>query len=148
MDNATLRILLADDDECDRILFNEVFQEMEMKHSIHMVKNGLELMDYLSSGEILLPHFIFLDLNMPFKNGLDCLKEIRADEKFSEILIAVYSTSATEKDIEETFYSGANNYIKKPNTFALLKELLGKAVANATIHQEKSLNKANFLISV
>lgn len=148
MENATFRILLADDDECDRLLFKEVFQEMEMKHSVHMVNNGLELMQYLTAKSTVLPHFIFLDLNMPYKNGLDCLKEIRANEKFNEILIAVYSTSANEKAIEETFYSGANNYIKKPNTFAMLKKLLGKAVENATINQERSFNKANFLISV
>lgn len=148
MNNTTLRILLADDDECDRLLFGEVFQEMKGLHSIQMVHNGLELMEYLTAKETVLPHFIFLDLNMPYKNGLDCLKEIRVDEKFKEIYIAVYSTSAAEKDIEETFYNGANHYIKKPNTFAMLKQLLSKAVSSGAMHQLGTCKRANFLLSI
>jgi DNA-binding response OmpR family regulator len=58
---------------------------------------------------------------MPLKNGLECLKEIRNNEKFKEILIAIYSTSGAEKDIHETFINGANVYLKKPNNFELLK---------------------------
>lgn len=148
MENATLRILLADDDEGDRLLFKVAFQDLEIKHTIHMVNNGLQLMDYLKTNAEELPHLIFLDLNMPCKNGLECLKEIRGEGKFKEISIAVYSTSALEKDIEETFSHGANRYIKKPCNFGMLKQLLSKAVTGFKMLEMESCKRADFLLSI
>jgi DNA-binding response OmpR family regulator len=58
---------------------------------------------------------------MPLKNGLECLKEIRNNEKFKEILIAIYSTSGAEKDFMKHLLTETNVYLKKPNNFELLK---------------------------
>lgn len=148
MKNTTFRILLADDDEGDRLIFKEALEELEIKHSIHTVNNGMQLMDYLTNKDTLLPDLIFIDLNMPRKNGLESLKEIRANEKFKTISIAVYSTSALEKDIEETFRSGANVYIKKPSNFAILRQLLFKAVAATYLSQGEAVSRANFFLSI
>ena len=148
MENITFRILLADDDEGDRLLFKEAFEELKIKNMVHTVNNGMQLMEYLTKNEAILPHLIFLDLNMPRKNGLECLREIRSDENFKEILIAVYSTSGAEKDINETFLSGANVYIKKPNNFAMLKQLLCKAVTACNLCKGESFDRENFLLSI
>ena len=115
MQNAPLLILLADDDESDRLLFKEAFGDLKIESVVHTVNNGMQLMDYFTKKDAVLPHLIFLDLNMPRKNGLACLKEIRSMEKFAAIPIAIYSTSASQNDIEETFRNGANVYIKKPS---------------------------------
>ena len=148
MGKALLKILLADDDESDRLLFREAFGELKIKSDVHTMNNGMQLMDYLNKIVAALPHIIFLDLNMPRKNGLECLKEIRSDEKFAAIPIAIYSTSASKNDIEETFRNGANVYIKKPGDFSTLKQLLAKAVSAAHIYRTQSFNVENFLLKI
>lgn len=148
MENITFQILLADDDEGDRLLFEEAMGELKIKHTVHTVNDGMQLMEHLTKKDTVLPHLIFLDLNMPRKNGLECLKEIRSNEKFKTIAIAVNSTSAAEKDIDETFRNGANVYIKKPNNFAILKKLLLKAVITSRLHQDESFNKENFFLCI
>jgi len=114
---APLRVLLTDDDKGDRLVFKEIFDEMETDTIVHMVNDGKQLMDFLKKEDNPLPHIIFLDLNMPNMNGLECLKEIKSIEKYSDISIAIYSTSTSEKDIEETFRHGANIYITKPGDY-------------------------------
>ncbi len=143
-----LLILLADDDEGDRLLFIDAFHELKIKTIIHTVNDGRQLMEYLTEKNAPLPHLLFLDLNMPFKNGLECLKEIRSNEKLKDISIAIYSTSAYEKDIEETFVNGANVYINKPNNFNNLKIVLNQAVTSAYIYQAPPFNKENFLLRI
>ncbi|MBC7915362.1 MAG: response regulator, partial [Pyrinomonadaceae bacterium] len=115
---------------------------------VHTVNNGIQLMDYLSKKDAALPHLILLDLNMPRKNGLECLKEIRSNEKFKGISIAIYSTSASKNDIDETFSNGANVYIKKPSDFGILKQLLAKVVSTARLYQNPSFNIETFLLRI
>jgi CheY-like chemotaxis protein len=148
MHNKPLHILLADDDEADRLIFKEVLEELDIKPVVYMVNNGLELLAYLTKKNAHLPHLIFLDLNMPRKNGLQCLKEIRGNEKLKAIYIAIYSTSATEKDIEETYCNGANVYITKPNNFNLLRQLLFKAIAATYLHVSASVTRKNYVLTI
>ena len=148
MEKKPLHILLADDDEADRLLFKEALQGLDMKLIVNTVNNGIELMAFLTEINAQLPHLIFLDLNMPLKNGVECLKEIRSHEKLKDISIAIYSTSDNEKDVEETFLNGANVYITKPNDFSILKQLLYKAVAATYLYQRNSFNKENFLLKM
>ena len=89
---------------------------------------------------------MFLDLNMPRKTGMECLKEIKANDKFKDMAIAIYSTSASEEDIENTFVYGANIYIKKPNDFKKLKKALSEVVTINWQYYTSGLNKDNFLL--
>ena len=148
MNNEPILILLADDDENDRLLFTDVFQELKINTIIHTVNDGLQLMEYLLKNKTKLPQLLFLDLNMPFKNGLECLKEIRSNPDLRELSVAIFSTSLSQKDIDETFIQGANIYINKPNSFNELKEVLNKAVMAAYMYQEPPFNKANFLLRI
>lgn len=148
MENEPLYILLADDDASDRLLFKEAFKELKLKTLVQTVNDGEELMDHLEKEETSLPDLIFLDLNMPRKSGLECLKEIKSSEKLKGISIAIFSTSATERDVEDTFCNGANVYIQKPNDFNTLKEVLSKAVSSTHLYQEPPFNKDNFLLRV
>src|SRR4051812_39539406 len=108
-----MHIILADDDEDDRNFFNDAIKELKMNSKLTIFNDGKELIDYLEQEDTVMPHILFLDLNMPCKTGFDCLKEIRSNPRFKDISIAIYSTSSSEKDIEETFIGGANVYIKK-----------------------------------
>lgn len=148
MENYPLHILLADDDENDRLIFTEAFAELKVNTIIHSVNDGIQLMEWLNREDITLPDLLFLDLNMPRKNGIECLKEIRSNEKLKEISVAIYSTSDYKKDIDETFHCGANVYITKPNNFNKLKQVLEKAVMMTYQYQNQSMNKENFLLLI
>jgi CheY-like chemotaxis protein len=143
-----LRVLLTDDDEGDRLVFKEIFEEMETDTIVHMVNDGKQLMDFLSNEENPLPHIIFLDLNMPNMNGLECLKEIKGTDKYSDISIAIYSTSTSEKDIEDSFNFGANIYITKPGDFNDLKQVLVKALTAARLNRDTAFDRSNFVLKI
>lgn len=148
MNHDALHILLADDDEDDRIFFKDAIDEVKVKTVVKMVNDGVQLMDYLNSPGVQLPNLIFLDLNMPKKGGMECLKEIRYDSKLKDLSIAIYSTSASDEDIEETFVKGANIYIKKPNDFGELKRVLAEVISINWQYHTSGLNKENFLLSI
>ena len=141
-----IHIILADDDEDDRLFFTDAFSELKINTKVQTYNDGVELMNYLNSDEAILPQVLFLDLNMPKKNGIECLHEIKSNKKFDDIAIAIYSTSSSEEYIEETFVSGANIYIKKPNDFDTLKKVLSDVVAINWQYHTSGLNKDNFLL--
>jgi len=148
MDNKPLFIVLADDDEADRLVFVEIFSELKIKTIVKTVKNGVELMKWLHEKDARLPHLLFLDLNMPLKDGHQCLKEIRSDEKLKNISVAIYSTSNNQKDVEETFLKGANIYITKPSDYNTLKQVLEKVVVTADHYEHKGMKKENFILKI
>ena len=141
-------ITLADDDEDDRLFFTDAFDELKINTVVNTVKNGRELINFLNHAETVLPNIIFLDLNMPILNGIDSLKEIKQNEKFKDIAIAIYSTSSSEEDIENTFVLGANIYIKKPSNFNDLKKILSDVVTINWQYHTNGLNKDNFLLRI
>jgi CheY-like chemotaxis protein len=143
-----LTITLADDDQDDRMFFTEAFDELKINTIVNTCHDGTALMEYLNDPTTILPNIIFLDLNMPRKNGLECLMEIKKNKRFNHIAIAIYSTSASEEDIENTFIHGANIYIKKPSDFSTLKKVLSEVVTINWQYQTSSLNKDNFLLKL
>ncbi|MEO8515212.1 MAG: response regulator [Flavobacterium sp.] len=143
-----IHILLADDDEDDRNFFKDAFEEIKINTDVNVVNDGDELMDYLTKPDAVLPHILFLDLNMPRKNGLECLIEIKQLEHLKDMVIAIYSTSASENDIEETFVQGANIYIKKPNDFDELIKTLNIATTFNWQYHTNSLNRDTFLLRI
>lgn len=145
MNNMLLNIALADDDEDDRMLFSEAIEEIDMRTKLSLFNHGQELMDYLILPHIILPNLIFLDLNMPIKNGKQCLIEIRNNPRLKDICIVIYSTSSSEKDIEDTFLNGANIYVNKPNNFSKLREVVEKVLQLNWQYHTSNLNKDTFL---
>ncbi len=144
----TLNIALADDDEDDRLFFQEAIEMVPIKTKLSLFNNGRELMDYLNLPNIILPNLVFLDLNMPIKNGMQCLREIRANPSLKEVSIAIYSTSSSEQDIEDTFVNGANIYINKPSSFLSLREAIEKVLQIKWQYHTSNLNRENFLLRI
>lgn len=144
----SMHILIADDDEDDRTFFSEAMMELKMNNKLTLFNDGKDLMDYLADPEIVIPHILFLDLNMPYMSGFECLKMIRANSRFKEVSIAIYSTSSSEKDIEETFIEGANIYIKKPNDFTKLKKVIKEVLNINWQFHSSGLNKETFFFSI
>ncbi|MDF2455173.1 MAG: response regulator [Cytophagaceae bacterium] len=119
-----LPVLLADDDLDDRMLFSDAISDLKLPIDLQLVKDGAELMDYLLTSAVIMPEILFLDLNMPRKNGFECLEEIKSHPTLKEIFIIIYSTTESEKEIEDVFQQQANLFIKKPNSFTELKKIL------------------------
>lgn len=146
MQNDSILITLADDDEDDRLFFTDAFGEIKIKTIVNTVNNGKELLNFLNDPNTILPNILFLDLNMPILNGIECLKEIKQNDKFKDIVVAIYSTSSSDQDVEETFVLGANIYIKKPSNFNTLKKILSDIVTINWQYHTNGLNKDNFLL--
>lgn len=140
--------MLADDDEDDRMFFVDAFSELRINTKVRTCIDGVELMDYLNDENSILPELLFLDINMPKKSGIECLEEIKANPKFKNISIAIYSTSSSDEHVEDTFVKGANVYIKKPNDFNQLKKVLSEVVTVNWQYQTSGLNKDNFLLKI
>nr|WP_228035122.1 response regulator [Oculatella sp. LEGE 06141] len=126
-----ITILMAEDDEDDRILAKEALEECRLANNLHFVANGEELMDYLhhrgryaDSTTSPRPGLILLDLNMPKKDGREALKEIKSDAELRRIPIVVLTTSKAEEDIYRSYDLGATSYIAKPVTFDSLVEVM------------------------
>jgi len=143
-----LHVLLTDDDEDDRFIFKEILNEMDNDITVHMVNDGKQLMDFLATETNPLPHIIFLDLNMPNMSGLECLKKIRRNEKYSDISIAIYSTSTSKKDIDDTFSNGANIYITKPGAYTELKKVLKKSLSAVRLNRNSNFTRSNFVLKI
>ena len=116
-------IILADDDSDDRDLFVEAVNFFDPTINVITRRDGEQLMEFLGNDRASFD-LIFLDLNMPRKNGKECLTEIRANRKLSNTPVIIYTTSLNPVDIEETYGLGANFFLRKPNSFEELKETL------------------------
>jgi len=143
---ATLHILLAEDDQDDRLFFRDAFDEVKIEHTLAEFEDGIDLMNYLHDTDVL-PHIVFLDLNMPGKSGLECLKEIRSNNRLRDLSVAIYSTSASNNNIEETFIAGANVYIKKPKDFSTLKKIISDVIHINWQYVTDGLNRENYMLS-
>ena len=110
-------IFLAEDDADDRMFFEDALKQLPIPTQLTLSNDGLELMSNL---ETVIPDVIFLDLNMPRKNGFQCLEEIRNTPKLKDIPIVVFSTTANDDAVNKTYQLGANYYICKPHSFELL----------------------------
>lgn len=120
-----ITILLADDDEEDRMLTEEALEENHISDKLFFVEDGEEAMDYLQrrgkyvdSKKYPLPELILLDLNMPKKDGREVLAEIKSDPKLKGIPVVVLTTSNAEEDIEKMYGLGVNSFITKPVTYS------------------------------
>ena len=138
--NKSITILMADDDEDDRLLTGEAFMEGRLANDLHFVKDGEELMQYLlRQGEYAdpktspRPGIILLDLNMPRKDGREALEEIKSNPELCRIPVIILTTSKAEEDIIRSYDLGANSFIAKPVTFRRLVEVL-KTVGNYWFH--------------
>jgi CheY-like chemotaxis protein len=122
-------VLLAEDDEDDVHLFKTVLAELNQDILVTVTTDGNLLMAFLKQ-ESTLPEMIFLDLNMPYKNGFECLSEIRGNEKWNSIKIFVLSTSTRPQHIEDSYKGGADLYLAKPTSYTQFKNMIEKCLVN------------------
>jgi len=119
-------IFLTDDDADDCMLFSEALQEIfpDSEAKLTITNDGVKLMQALEDSVPPAPEVIFLDLNMPRKNGFECIEEIRNSPKYKNIPIVIFSTSSNNDIVDKTYQHGANYYICKPQSYPLLKKTI------------------------
>jgi DNA-binding response OmpR family regulator len=139
---STITILLADDDADDCLLFRDALGELDLDTKLSTVVNGEQLMEVLNRTEPL-PNLLFLDLNMPRKNGFDCLLEIRESERLHRLPVIILSTSLEENMVKLLYANGADYYICKPNEFSQLVSVIRIALTITSLidHPRPSLKE-------
>jgi CheY-like chemotaxis protein len=123
-DHQPIVILLADDDEDDRMLTADALIASKLANDLRTVADGEQLMDYLHHrGKYAppvtspRPGLVLLDLNMPRKDGREALREMKADPALRSIPVVILTTSAADEDVKGIYDLGANSFIVKPVTF-------------------------------
>lgn len=129
MKGRPLRILIADDDGEDRHLMEEAFKTAKVPSETTFVGNGVELLECLRGagdwdGRPVRPDLILLDLNMPRKDGRECLVELKNDPGLGAIPVIVLTTSSSPEDVASSYRAGASSYVTKPTSFGGLIEQL------------------------
>lgn len=107
-------IVLAEDDADDQNIFQLALQEVNRQIKFDLVINGTQLLSLLSN---FLPDLIFLDLDMPYKNGLECLLEIRNNPLLENLAIVVFSSTTRPSNIQTAYEMGANLFFIKPSVY-------------------------------
>ena len=124
-------ILMADDDEDDRLLTRDALAENRVANCLYFVEDGEELMDYLyqrgrygDPETSPRPSIILLDLNMPRKDAREALKEIKSDPTLRQIPVVVLTTSQAEEDVLKTYDLGVSSFITKPVNFEAMVQIM------------------------
>ncbi len=119
-----IHILIADDDEEDRMLIHQALLKNQVANPMHFVENGEEVLDYLynrnqfsDNRDCPKPGLILLDLNMPKMDGREAIIEIKKEPALRSIPIVVLTTSGAEEDILRSYNLGVSSFITKPITF-------------------------------
>ncbi len=128
-----INILVAEDDEDDKLLIIKAFERTIPMENVICVEDGEALLKYLNRtapydvpGSYQIPDIILLDLNMPKKDGLEALAEIKGNEDFKKIPVIIFTTSCNKDDIDITYKLGSNSFITKPGSFEELVKIAEK----------------------
>jgi CheY-like chemotaxis protein len=125
IESAPLRILVVDDNDDDILLLRESFAEIPGISVVSSVSDGEEAIAFLRrNGEFAAaprPGLVLLDINMPKKNGLEVLAEMKQDPELRTIPVVILTTSTRDADVQTAYTCGASSFIKKPVSFDRLK---------------------------
>lgn len=161
MELKQLNILLADDDIDDCIFFKVALQEFPLSTRLTSVHDGEQLMQLLTHETNELPHVLFLDLNMPRKNGFECLSEIKLIKKLDQLPVIMYSTSFDQEVVNLLYKNGAQHFIRKPSDFSQFKKIVqqtltaiaherptGQAGSSGNATNTSQQTRENFVLTV
>lgn len=125
MSGRELHIVLVEDDDVDVMTVRRAFEKNRMTNPLHVASNGIEALELLRSGTVAnVRRLILLDLNMPKMNGIEFLKELRADPQLQTSSVVVLTTSNEERDVVEAYRLHVAGYLLKPVTFENFVDLM------------------------
>ena len=142
-----IHILLADDDLGDCMLFKDALEELPIATRLTIVHNGEQAVEELNREGMKLPDVLFLDLNMPRKNGFAALGEIKRHPELEKLPVIIISTSSELDSIKKVFRDAAHYYICKPVDFSQLKRVIYEALTLITKKNSPLPLEENFMIT-
>ena len=125
MDDRVINILLVEDDDVDIMTVKRAFQKNNISNPLFVAHNGIEALELLRKENI--PsrrRLILLDVNMPKMNGIEFLRELRADPALQQASVVMMTTSNEERDRIEAFKLNVAGYLLKPVTFQQFAEVM------------------------
>jgi two-component system response regulator len=128
MNRNTVEILLVEDNPNDVELTLHAFRKHNLANRIHVARDGAEALDFLfcrdtyQDRDPVIPRVILLDLKLPKVDGLEVLRQLRADERTRLMPVVVMTSSRQESDVVEAYKLGINSYIVKPVDFEQFTE--------------------------
>jgi CheY-like chemotaxis protein len=121
----SLYILIAEDDEDDRLLLTSAFSEINSEYQLVFLDNGIELLNFFTlfeEGKVSrLPSLLILDLNMPRKNGQEALRSLVEKKYFKDFPTVIFSTTGNEAERNRCSEYGIEGFFVKPSKFSELK---------------------------
>lgn len=148
MNNDFLNILLAENSESNRLFFGKAIKEARIKTVIDFAHDDIQLLDYLNKIRYNFPQVIFLDINLPLSGGMDCLMEIRANNRLKDVAVAIYSSACSDEIIEDAFVKGANIFIVRPYDPDVLGNILSYVLNMYWNYYSSGLRMELFMLNV
>ena len=142
-----LNILLADDDKDDRFFFKMALDALTTPTELVAMVDGEKLMAYLSENAHQLPDVLFLDLNMPRKNGFECLSEIKGNVVLKQLPVIIFSTSYEQEVVNQLYINGAKYFMRKPAEFSQLKKIIEHTVILISQENISVQSRENFVLT-
>ena len=140
-------ILLADDDKDDSLFFKEALDELQLDARLTTVHDGEQLMLLLAETAGDLPDVLFLDLNMPRKNGFECLREIKQNPLLKALPVIIISTSFEQEIVDRLHAFGARHYICKPSEYSQIKKVIYQSLILLSQEKIPESAKDNFVLT-
>jgi DNA-binding response OmpR family regulator len=138
-----MHILMADDDKDDFHILEEAVKGANEQVTVAYAANWMDLWRFLLKH---VPDVIFLDLNMPVKDGFECLQLLRAERKYNKIPIIIYSSSTNRVDIDKSYNLGANYFVVKPNSVEEISKILQKITRMSKEQLQKQPSREEYVI--
>lgn len=127
-----MNILYADDDPEDREIFCDAIHQINPAIKVILSKDGQDALDTLNA-QTESPDFIFLDINMPRMNGIECMALIKSHARLKSIPVIIYSTTSNSSEVKKMLLLGAEEFIPKVSSFENLIESLHHVLKNRPI---------------
>lgn len=147
MISENINILLADDDKADCILFKNALEELPVSAMLTIVHNGEQLIEEITKKGTKFPDVLFLNLNMPRKNGFASLGEIKRNTDLQKLPVIIFSTASDVETVKNVFRNAAHYYICKPTDFSQLKKVIYDALTLITKENNPLPLKEKFMIT-
>ncbi|RYU94216.1 response regulator [Emticicia agri] len=132
----SLNIVLAEKDTEYQEIFQEALEEASIPATLTIVNDGKELMDKLKSAQSPTYNVVVMDMNIPKKSGIQCLKEIRKDHKWNNTYSVILTSDKNKNQVEKAYRAGANLFVTKPDSYKDYIETIRKIL---TSEREMSL---------
>jgi response regulator RpfG family c-di-GMP phosphodiesterase len=142
-----IEVIFTDDDEDDLEFFRQALGKLETPANLNTFRDCDKMMKFLErKKDPPSPQIIFLDINMPKKDGLTCLHELRAKPRFAKVPIIMFTTSLRPVDVEQSYIRGANLYIKKPTGFNELVTTVQRLFSKQWLDRLMNMDKAVHIV--